>query len=255
MKSKRILVVDGDNLYRETLIRQLQAYEEFDVVGCRSSRDAIEQVRRSYWDAILVEAELPDVDGRELCRLMRAQGVWSPIVMMSSSGTDAETILGLESGANDYITKPISLSVLLARLRAHMREYTQSGNGRFTVGPYTFVPGSKLLFEEATGTRVSLTAKESAILRILCQSGDRPVSCHVLLDRVWGYGANVTTHTLQAHIYRLRQKIERDPSNARVLVTGPDGYRIEASGPDIALAQDRVVRRRTMDDEMRMGAD
>lgn len=254
MKSRRILVVDDDNLYRETLIRQLRAYEEFDVVGCPSSRDAIEQVRRSYWDAILVEAGLPDMDGRELCRMMRAQGVWSPIVMISSSGTDAETILGLESGANDYMTKPFSPGVLLARLRAHMREYTQSGNGRFTVGPYTFVSGSKLLFEEETGNRVSLTAKESAILRILCQSGDRAVSCHVLLDRVWGYGANVTTHTLQAHIYRLRQKIERDPANARILVTGPDGYRIEVSGTDIAQAEGGVMRRRTADDDMRIGA-
>jgi DNA-binding response OmpR family regulator len=166
------------------------------------------------------------MDGREACRLMRRGGVKSPIIMLTAADTDADTILGLDAGANDYVSKPFRLGVLLARLRAQLRQHEQSEDAVFTIGPYTFMPSSKILVDEETSKKVRLTEKETAILKYLFRSGDKVVGRDTLLGEVWGYNAGVTTHTLETHVYRLRQKIERDPSNAEILVTEPGGYRL-----------------------------
>jgi len=116
--------------------------------------------------------------------------------------------------------------VLLARLRAHIRQHERSDDAVFTIGPYTFQPSAKLLVNNDDDKKVRLTDKETAILKYLYRAGDRVVGRDVLLDEVWGYNAGVTTHTLETHVYRLRQKIEFDPSNAKILVTEPGGYRL-----------------------------
>ena len=175
---------------------------------------------------IILDVGLPDMDGREVCRLMRRNGVTSPIIMLTGADTDSDTILGLDSGANDYVTKPFRLGVLLARLRAHIRQHERSDDAVFTIGPYTFQPSAKLLVDNTDKRKIRLTDKEAAILKYLYRAGDRVVGREVLLDEVWGYNAGVTTHTLETHVYRLRQKIERDPSNAQMLVTEPGGYRL-----------------------------
>ena len=144
----------------------------------------------------------------------------------TGADTDADTILGLDAGANDYITKPFRLGVLLARLRAHIRQHERSDDAVFTIGPYTFQPSNKLLVNDTDEKKVRLTDKETAILKYLYRAGDKVVSRDVLLDEVWGYNASVTTHTLETHVYRLRQKIEADPSSAKILVTEPGGYRL-----------------------------
>lgn len=140
--------------------------------------------------------------------------------------TDADTILGLDSGANDYISKPFRLGVLLARLRAHLRQFEQSDDAVFPIGPYSFRPAAKLLLDEAKNRKVRLTEKETAILKFLYRAGEKVIGRDVLLGEVWGYNAGVTTHTLETHVYRLRQKIEQDPANAQILVTEPGGYRL-----------------------------
>jgi DNA-binding response OmpR family regulator len=132
---------------------------------------------------------------------------------------------GLEAGANDYVTKPFKFAVLLARIRAQLRQYEASEDAIFQIGPYTFRPGSKLLTSEK-GSKLKLTEKETAILRYLYRAGQKVVGRDTLLQEVWGYNSNVTTHTLETHIYRLRQKIETDPSSARILVTEPGGYKL-----------------------------
>ncbi len=169
---------------------------------------------------------LPDMDGREACRLMRRAGVKSPIIMLTAADSDADTILGLDAGANDYITKPFRLNVLLARLRAQLRQHEQSEDAVFSVGPYTFMPSSKILLDDETNKKIRLTEKETAILKYLYRSGDKVVGRDTLLGEVWGYNAGVTTHTLETHVYRLRQKIERDPAHAEILVTEPGGYKL-----------------------------
>ena len=139
--------------------------------------------------------------------------------------SDSDTILGLEAGANDYVTKPFKFAVLLARIRAQLRQYEQSESATFVIGPYTFKPAAKLMLDENDG-KIRLTEKETNILKYLYRSGEKVVTRDILLHEVWGYNSGVTTHTLETHIYRLRQKIERDPSNAELLVTEQGGYKL-----------------------------
>jgi len=223
---RRILIVDDDDTLREMLSEQLQLHEEFAPIEAVNGAEALEQAKTDYFDVIILDVGLPDIDGREVCRLMRRNGVTSPIIMLTGADTDADTILGLDAGANDYITKPFRIGVLLARLRAHIRQHERSDDAVFTVGPYTFQPANKLLVKNDDGRKVRLTDKETAILKYLYRTGDKVVSRDVLLDEVWGYNAGVTTHTLETHVYRLRQKIEPDPSNAVILITEPGGYRL-----------------------------
>ena len=204
----------------------MQLHEEFETVVSGTARDALEQIKHHYLDAVLLDVGLPDMDGRETCRLMRRGGVKVPIIMLTGADSDADTILGLDAGANDYITKPFRLGVLLARLRAQLRQHEQSEDAVFSIGPYTFQPSGKLLLDESSQKKVRLTEKETSILKYLFRSGAKAVDRDTLLGEVWGYNAGVTTHTLETHVYRLRQKIEADPSNAVILVTEPGGYRL-----------------------------
>ena len=224
---KKILMVDDDADLREALADQLVLTEEFDVFEAADGADGLVRAREQLYDLVILDVGLPDMDGRELCRLMRKQGVKCPVIMLTGHTTDSDQILGLDSGANDYIAKPFKLPVLLARIRAQLRQHEQSEDAVFGVGPYTFKPAAKLLLDEAE-RKIRLTEKETNILKYLYRSTEGVVPRDVLLHEVWGYNAGVTTHTLETHIYRLRQKIERDPSNATILVTEPGGYRLVA---------------------------
>jgi DNA-binding response OmpR family regulator len=224
---KKILLVDDDDDLREALSEQLVMTEDFDVFEAGSGQEALVKTKAGLFDLVILDVGLPDTDGRELARVMRKQGVKCPIVMLTGQDSDADTILGLEAGANDYVTKPFKFPVLLARLRAQLRTHEQSEDAIFQLGPYTFRPAQKLLLTEDE-KKVRLTEKETNILKFLYRAQDAVVPRDVLLHEVWGYNAGVTTHTLETHIYRLRQKIEPDPSSARLLVTESGGYRLVA---------------------------
>jgi len=224
---RRILLVDDDGDLREALSEQLVLTEDFDVFEAASGAEAMEKVKAGHFDLVILDVGLPDTDGRELCRRMRKQGVKCPVLMLTGHDTDADTILGLESGANDYVTKPFRFPVLLARIRAQLRQHEQSEDAVFQLGPYTFRPAQKLLLDERE-RKIRLTEKETNILKFLYRAQSGVVARDVLLHEVWGYNAGVTTHTLETHIYRLRQKIEPDPANARLLVTESGGYRLVA---------------------------
>ncbi len=225
-QGKSILLVEDDDNLRGSLVEQLQLHEEFETAAVGSGAAALDLTKTQRFDLVLLDIGLPDLDGREVCRLMRRNGVKSPIIMLTGADGEADTILGLDSGANDYVTKPFRIGVLLARIRAQLRQHEQSEDAVFTIGPYTFQPAAKILLDPARNLKVRLTEKETAILKYLYRSGDRAVSREVLLDEVWGYNAAVATHTLETHIYRLRQKIELDPTNAELLLTEPGGYRL-----------------------------
>ncbi|MCB1355742.1 MAG: response regulator transcription factor [Maritimibacter sp.] len=224
---KNILLVDDDEDLREALAEQLVMTEDFDVFEAGNGADAMQKSREGLYDLVILDVGLPDTDGRELCKLMRKQGVKCPIVMLTGHDSDADTILGLDSGANDYVTKPFKFPVLLARIRAQLRQHEQSEDAVFQLGPYTFKPAMKMLMTEDE-KKIRLTEKETNILKFLYRAQESVVARDVLLHEVWGYNAGVTTHTLETHIYRLRQKIEPDPSNARLLVTESGGYRLVA---------------------------
>ncbi|WP_102225077.1 response regulator transcription factor [Acidimangrovimonas sediminis] len=224
---KKILLVDDDDDLREALSEQLVMTEDFDVFEAANGHDATDQVKAGHYDLVILDVGLPDTDGRELCRRMRKQGVKCPILMLTGHDTDADTILGLDAGANDYVSKPFKFPVLLARIRAQLRQHEQSEDAVFQLGPYTFRPAQKMLVDEKD-KKIRLTEKETNILKFLYRATEGVVPRDVLLHEVWGYNAGVTTHTLETHIYRLRQKIEPDPSNARLLVTESGGYRLVA---------------------------
>lgn len=225
MNKRRILIVDDDTELRGVLVEQLAQTREFDLVEAGTAKAALAETGGDHVDLMLLDVGLPDMDGREAVKLMRRDGFKSPIILLTGHDSDADQILGLESGANDYVTKPFRFSVLLARIRAALRQHDQSEDVVFTIGPYSFQPAAKLL-ETTEGQKVRLTDKETSILKFLYRQGPKTISREILLKEVWGYNNRVTTHTLETHIYRLRQKIERDPGNARLLVTEDGGYRL-----------------------------
>ena len=222
---KKVLLIDDDEDLREALSEQLLMTEDFDVHEGASGAEALEKVKQHSYDLLVLDVGLPDTDGRALCRLIRKQGVKCPILMLTGHDTDSDTILGLDAGANDYITKPFKFPVLLARMRAQLRQHELSEDAIFVLGPYTFKPSLKLLVT-SDDKKIRLTEKETNILKFLHRSTEDVVPRDILLHEVWGYNAGVTTHTLETHIYRLRQKIEPDPGKARLLVTENGGYRL-----------------------------
>src|ERR1700687_4611507 len=192
--TRKILIVDDDAELREGLTEQLSLHEEFEAVAAENGSKGVQAAKAGQIDLVIMDVGLPDIDGRE-------------------------------AGANDSVPKPFRFAVLLARIRAQLRQHEASEDAVFTIGPYTFRPSSKLLLSPK-GSKVRLTEKETAILRYLYRAGQKPVSRETLLQEVWGYNSGVTTHTLETHIYRLRQKVEKDAAVPSILVTEAGGYKL-----------------------------
>ena len=223
---RRILLVDDDEALRKTLAEQLSIDGEFACVEAGTAASAITTAQKEKPDAILLDVGLPDGDGRQVCEALRKAGINVPIIMVTASSGEADTIRGLDMGANDYIAKPFRLGELLARLKAHLRQHEHSEDALIPIGPYVFKPNVKMLVDEKAGKKIRLTEKETAILKYLYRAGERAVGRETLLGEVWGYNAGVTTHTLETHVYRLRQKIEKDPAKAQILITDAGGYKL-----------------------------
>ncbi|HQT62915.1 MAG: DNA-binding response regulator [Acidocella sp. 20-57-95] len=226
-----ILVVDDDMALRSALVEQLVHDGEFAPTEAGNLAEAQAKLAapNARYDAILLDVGLPDGDGRDFCKSLRAQGIKVPIIMLTGSADESDIVRGLDSGANDYLAKPFRVNELLARLRAQLRSFENSDDAVFTIGPYVFRPAVKQLLEPVKNKRIRLTDKEAAILKFLYRAEGKPVARQVLLNEVWGYNAAVTTHTLETHVYRLRQKIEPDPAVAKLLLTEGGGYRLDAT--------------------------
>jgi DNA-binding response OmpR family regulator len=224
-QAKTILIVDDDSDLRSLLAEQLELHEGFTAEGAASASEGMRLAKESRPDLILLDVDLPDMDGREALKLLRSAGVSTPVIMLTAASGDSDTILGLESGANAYVTKPFKFSVLLAHIRAQLRSHEQSEDAVFKIGPYEFRPAAKMLLD-AKQRKIRLTDKETNILKYLYRAGAKVVSREELLTEVWGYNAGVTTHTLETHVYRLRQKIEPDPTGPKLLITEAGGYRL-----------------------------
>jgi DNA-binding response OmpR family regulator len=222
---KTILVIDDDDDLRDDLCEQLSANPEFRALGAGAAGAGLEVAAKTRPDLILLDLDLPDKNGREVCAELRRRGVTAPVIMITASDGEGETIQGLDAGASDYVTKPFKFSILMARIRAQLRAHEQSEEAVFHIGPYEFHPSERILLDER-GRKLRLTDKEANILKYLYRAGAKAVARDELLAEVWGYNAGVTTHTLETHVYRLRQKIETDPSHARLLVTEAGGYRL-----------------------------
>ena len=221
----KILVIEDDRELRGALTDQLSLYEEYEAVAAENGNKGVQMAKTEQIDLVIMDVGLPDIDGREAARILRRNGFKAPIIMLTGHDTDSDIVLGLESGANDYVTKPFRFAVLLARVRTLLRQYETSEDAVFTIGPYTFRPSSKLLLN-LNGGKVRLTEKETSILRRLYRAKQRSVTRQTLLQEVWGYNSEVTTHTLETHIYRLRQKIEKDAIVPAILITEVGGYKL-----------------------------
>ena len=222
-QARTLLVVDDDAELREALAELLEL-EEFRVVQAGTAAAGFDAAAAAKPDLLILDVDLPDGDGRDLCRRLRDAGTASPILMLTGAAEDADAIRGLDSGADDYVVKPFRFPVLLARIRAQLRSHEQSEAAVFSIGPYRFHPAQKLLLD-ARGRKVRLTEKETSILKYLYRKGGDPVGREELLTEVWGYNAGVSTHTLETHVYRLRQKVE-PPGADKIIVTDGGGYRL-----------------------------
>ena len=224
-QQKSILIVDDDDDLREALAEQLALEADFKVETAATVATGLAAARSLVPDLIILDVDLPDGDGRDACRQMRSEGVSAPVIMLTGASEDTDAIRGLDSGADDYVTKPFRFAVLAARIRAHLRAHEQSEHAVFHIGPYEFRPAQKVLVD-AKAKKIRLTEKETNILKYLYRAEGRSATREALLAEVWGYNAGVTTHTLETHIYRLRQKIEPDTANMRILITEAGGYRL-----------------------------
>jgi len=225
-RDSTILIIDDDAELRQALIEQFDLEDGFAGAGAANATEGFAAAEAKP-AAIVLDVSLPDMDGFEACKALREQGVRAPIIMLTGAAQEEEhQVKGLDAGANDYVLKPFKFSVLLARIRAHLRSHEASEDATFRIGPYDFRPALRLLVDEAD-KKIRLTDKETAILRYLYRSGEKPVGREELLREVWGYNSNVTTHTLETHIYRLRQKIEPEAQSPKLLITETGGYRLQ----------------------------
>ena len=223
--SYKILVVSNDVTFSEVLREGLAADAGFSVAVRHKAIDFMADVGQCPWDLLILDVNSGDMSGRNTCKRVRKSGSTAPIIMLTDESDDRNIVLGLEAGANDYVTKPFRFAVLLARIRAHLKQHARNEDVIIKLGPYQFQPSANVLIEK-DGGRIRLTAKETSILKFLYRSSTNLASRDVLLREVWGYKPNTATHTLETHIYRLRQKIEPDPANANLLRTEAGGYRL-----------------------------
>jgi len=218
---RTILIVDGDNAMRETLREQLTRGDAFAVAEAASAREAEACLfdQDALFAAVIMDAILPDGDGHAVCARLRASGLSMPVILMNGANRT--------NAAGDTITiaKPFRLSELMTRLNARLG--VMDAPMRIRIGPYELRTEEKSLHGEAN-IRIRLTEKETAILTFLHRKGARAAPREELLREVWGYNPAVTTHTLETHIYRLRRKIEADPTKACLLITEAGGYRLAA---------------------------
>jgi DNA-binding response OmpR family regulator len=232
---RQILIVEDDAALRASLAEQLLLSSEFSADEAESAAEA--EIKLTHADAnyvaILLDVGLPDTDGRDFCAKLRRDGRRMPVIMVTGADGEQDVVRGLDAGANDYLAKPFRLPELLARVRAQIRIFDNSEDAVFKVGPYIFRPSARLLQEPARNRKVRLTDKECAILKYLYRAGGKMVPRPILLQEVWGYSSGVTTHTLETHIYRLRQKIEADPSQPRLLLTTNGGYGLNAAAAEV----------------------
>ncbi|MDA9089028.1 response regulator transcription factor, partial [Amylibacter sp.] len=188
--------------------------------------DVFTQINNNSFNIVIINSQPSKLNGHNLTKKLRTGSFKNPIIMLISQSDASNTDNKHTIEANEYITKPFKYPELLKSIKLHLRHFERAEDTQYNLGSYLFKPNSKVL--EANGNKsIRLTEKENDILKFLYQNLETIVSREILLHEVWGYNSKVTTHTLETHIYRLRQKIEVDPANACFLITEAGGYRLK----------------------------
>jgi DNA-binding response OmpR family regulator len=222
----RILIIGGDPWQNDEIDHLLGSVADYDLTIVTRKRDALAQIEsaRPGVDVIIVNTPAPDVDTAALCAVLSGLRMHVPIVVLGEPVDELEIVRALNAGATDYIARPVRLAEFEARLRAHLRQHETSDSAVLRIGTYYFHASERWLHDPATDRFIRLTSKEAAALRHLYRAAGQTVSQSTLLRNVWGYAADIQTHTLQTHIYRLRHKIERDPAKPLIILAVNGGY-------------------------------
>ena len=223
--SSRLLIVDDDVYLRATLRQQLAVDGFYDVFEVGVVADLDKALSHANPDLILLDIQMPDGNGIDICQRLRRNGFEKPIVMLTAKDAEGDVALGLEVGANDYMTKPLRLGELIARIRTQLRQFRASDDEPFKIGNLRFVPANKMLHEIGGDRMQALTEKEATILKFLYRAFPNDVTKDELLAKVWGFQNGVSTHTLETHIYRLRKKISC-LTKKQLVLTIEKGYRL-----------------------------
>jgi len=222
---EKILVIEDEPDMVMGLKDNLE-YEGYAVVAARDGVEGIQLAQKELPDLIILDLMLPKKDGYDVCKELRAKGMDTPIIILTAKGQEVDKVLGLELGADDYVTKPFSIREVLARIKAVLR---RKGSRPQKLDSYNF--GNvrvdfRKSFVVRNGETIELSHYENEILRLLIANKDEPVSRNRLLDEVWGYDLFPTTRTIDNHIVKLRQKVEDDPKNpAHVITVHGIGYK------------------------------
>ncbi len=227
VKRKTILIVSEAQLLKQVLLDQLQKQGEYLLEESLSVTDAISLIVKEHFDCILIDTSLPDESLSTLCKSIRKKGVRGPIILVAGERGEDVAIAALDAGANDYVLKPFKINVLVAKIRSNIRQFEQSEFAILRFGRFSFKPGDKLLLNNSSQEEVRLTDKETAIIKLLYLSGGKVVTRATLLEEVWGYNTTLTTHTLETHIYRIRQKVGNASSGLDFITTESEGYRMQ----------------------------
>ena len=223
--SSRILIVDDDNYLRKVLISQLRYEGVVDLEDAAKAGEAFDKVEQFKPDLILLDIQLPDGNGFDICTKLRGRGFEKPIILLTGQQEDTNIIKSLDTVANDYIAKPIHFGELLALIRVQLRKYKSSDDVSFTAQNIEFQPANKTLTALDSQLIVVLTEKETMILKKLFCIWPEATSKEMLLSELWDHQNMLATHTLETHIYRLRQKISR-LTNDPIVETTQNGYRL-----------------------------
>ena len=222
--STKILLVNSDRDLSDALIYQLSLNDKYQII--ESDEDNVfTQINNNSFNIVIINSQPSKLNGHNLTKKLRTGGFKNPIIMLiaQSDASNVDNKLTIE--ANEHIIKPFKYPVLLKSIELQLQQFGKSEDTQHNVGSYIFKPNSKVL--ESKNKSIRLTEKENDILKFLYQNLETIVSREILLHEVWGYNSKVTTHTLETHIYRLRQKIEIDPANACFLITETGGYRLK----------------------------
>ena len=219
----RLMLIDDDDMVRLVLRQQFEQEGLTAIHEAADAQTALDTIDDFAPDMVLLDVQLPDGNGFDICRKLRNRGFDKPILMLTGQDAEDDIVQGLEAGANDYIAKPMRMGELMARMRTHLRQHKLSDDARFQIHGLDFVPSQKMIASRETGAKVVLTEKETMILKMLNKNAPNTVSRDVLLSEIWGFQKSLTTHTLETHIYRLRQKLTR-LTQAPIIGTAPDGY-------------------------------